>query len=222
MRIPFSVMDGVETIVPSKSGNAMNAGIDFYVPKSGTFLEFNPGIKDQGVFEYPMNVPMKRLHGLINTVDRGQFVYAYEKLDISNPIRKLYSVGIMMEHLPRIEDGKFLLYPGENVLIHSGIAVEIDLGQYGMVCNRSGIGSKESCVVGAHLVDTGYANEIMFDIHNIGLRPIPIEPGMKITQLLIGQYISCTPFQIPYEELYSQFKELKFRGLAGFGSTGNK
>lgn len=208
MRIPFSVLEGVETELPGKSGNIMNAGIDFYMPTKGVKLEFNPGMKQWTPYLFA-----------------GSWILGNESLDVSNPVRNLPDCKSMgKDPIIRFNSDKtaFLLNPGENVLIHSGIAIEIDLGQFGLVCNRSGIASKTNCVVGAHLIDTGYANELMFDIHNIGLQPIEIKPGMKITQLLISQYISCVPTEVPYESLYEHFNDLKFRGLAGFGSSDKK
>lgn len=211
MRIPFAKLEGVEVTQPGKSGNTMNAGIDFYIPTKGSILEFNPGMKDEGAW-----TPY---------LFKDEFCTGYERLTVDNPIRNMHDFSILgKKQIPRFNktNDAFILHPGENVLVHSGIAVEIDLSQFGLVCNRSGIASKTNCVVGAHLIDTGYANELMFDIHNIGLTSIEIKPGMKITQLVIGQFISCDPIEMEYKELYSHFNNLKFRGLAGFGSSDKK
>lgn len=211
MRLPFAYMNGVKTKAPSKGSNSLNAGIDFYVPESGSKLDFNPGLKDKMVPYFPgENGPIYTRHD--------------EILDIANPDMKLLDSENIVKRFKIKDDGSkvYYLYPRENVRIHSGIATEVDFGQFELVCNRSGIASNTSCVVGAHLIDCGYANELIFDIHNIGLIPLEIEPGMKITQILVGQYISCTPFELPYDRLYEDLRKIEFRGLKGMGSSGNK
>lgn len=222
MRIPFAILEGVEVTQPSKSGNSLNAGIDFYVPTKGTMLEFNPGF------------PEKAFVPLWYKSDRDCSLKTAKEtiIDISDPIKikesDFLTDGIRFQSRLNIKrfgtdpSLEYYLYPGENVRIHSGVAIETDFGQVDFVCNRSGMASNNSIVVGAHVIDTGYSNELMFDVHNIGLTPVVIKPGMKITQLVVMQFVSCTPVQVPYDELYKDMSNIKFRGLNGFGSSDKK
>lgn len=117
---------------------------------------------------------------------------------------------------------KITLYPGENIKIHSGISMEVDFGQMSMVCNRSGIASKESCVIGACIIDTFYTGEVCFDIHNNGFRPIEIKGDMKITQLIMVPIISASFLEVSKEDLYADMQIQQVRGDAGFGASDSK
>jgi dUTPase len=114
------------------------------------------------------------------------------------------------------------LLPFQNALIHSGISIEVDFSQMGMVCNRSGIASRYNCIVGASIIDTFYTGEICFDIHNIGQNAIMLTGHMKIAQLVFIQYISATPFNISkHSNLYEDMVITgDIRGVNGFGSSG--
>ena len=73
MRIPFAKLEGVEVNQPGKSGNTMNAGIDFYIPTKGSILEFNPGMKDDGAW--------------ITYLFKEEFCTGYEKLSVNNRLQ---------------------------------------------------------------------------------------------------------------------------------------
>ena len=217
MRIPFAILDGVEVTPPSKSGNSLNAGIDFYIPTKGSALEFNPGIADGDLIRlmYDSNkVVAKETYPDLSDIKVKESEFLTDKLRFQDPS---YVKRFTIDDEKRVLE--YILYPGENVRVHSGVAIETDFGQFEMVCNRSGMASNNNIIVGAHIIDTGYSNELMFDIHNIGLFPVKIIPGMKITQMVVTQFISATPFQMKYEDLYKDMEQIKFRGKSGFGST---
>ena len=58
--------------------------------------------------------------------------------------------------------------PGENQLLPTGLKFGVPHGYMLQVCNRSSMGAKRSLVVGAHIIDSGYAGEVFIDLHNIG------------------------------------------------------
>lgn len=217
MRIPFAILDGVEVTPPSKSGNSLNAGIDFYIPTKGAALEFNPGIAEGDTVRLIWDtdqVVAKETYPDISEIKVKENDFLTDDMRFKDPS---YVKRFTIDDSKRIIE--YILYPGENVRIHSGVAIETDFGQFEMVCNRSGMASNNNIIVGAHIIDTGYSNELMFDIHNIGLYPVKIIPGSKITQMVIMQFVSATPVQVPYDELYSDMEQIKFRGKCGFGST---
>ena len=200
MRIPFSVIKGIDVKYPSKGdNNPLNAGIDFYIPKNA-IIEL-----DRSDPKYAATINLNERFMKTTTFINQQYIDKIILTDHIMPeIRKIIGV---------------ILKPQHSILIHSGIKMEIDFSQCGMVCNRSGLASNSSCIVGACIIDTFYNGEICFDIHNIGYKDINIEAGSKITQILIMQYISATPIYIDEKDLYSDMKNMKNRGDAGFGST---
>lgn len=255
MILPFQVAPGtvnkdIPVVVkfPEKSGNSLNAGIDFYVPTGNASIEFNPGLgpNKSRVMSIPEHIFMPEYLASdehVNTIIKGylptlvwKFKETFDDIGNTDNVRSWYKKyeDMKLTDFPirkrflqskdnNLVDGElpiYWLYPGENAKIDSGIIVEIDIGQFGLVCNRSGVASKENCIVGAEIIDCGYANRLFFDIHNIGDTAIPITPGMKITQMIIMQYISCTPKRV--DNLYGFFDDIKFRGSAGFGSTDKK
>lgn len=114
--------------------------------------------------------------------------------------------------------------PGGNCLLQTGLKVGLDHGFCLMVCNKSGIASKNSLVVGAHIIDSGFANEILIDLHNVGLKSEVINVGQKIAQFLLLPIIHFIPLESDNEEsLYGMVPiTMSDRGLGGFGSTGVK
>ena len=107
--------------------------------------------------------------------------------------------------------------PGETVLVHTGIAVEIPEGFGGFVYARSGLASKRGLAPAnkVGVIDSDYRGEIMVALHNHGKEAQMIEHGERIAQMVIMPYV-CANF-IVCDEL-----EETVRGEGGFGSTGRK
>lgn len=112
-------------------------------------------------------------------------------------------------------DKPLTIAPGETVLIHTGLAMEIPVGYAGLVYARSGLASKRGLAPAnkVGVVDADYRGEFMVALHNHGAEPQTIEHGERIAQLVI------TPV------LTGQFYEVDTlnetaRGQGGFGSTG--
>jgi dUTP pyrophosphatase len=99
------------------------------------------------------------------------------------------------------------IMPGENQLFSTGLSFEIPHGYMLQVCNRSSMGAKRSLVVGAHIIDSGYAGEVFVDLHNIGLEKQVISAGEKIAQLVLVPVIHFRAQELrqpgEYEASYS-------------------
>lgn len=107
------------------------------------------------------------------------------------------------------------IMPGENTLMHTGIACVIPHGYFGAIFARSGLAAKQglrpaNCV---GVVDEDYRGEIIVALHNDSGITRCIEPGTRIAQLVIMPY---------YAVDLKEVNELPGteRGDGGFGSTG--
>ena len=114
-------------------------------------------------------------------------------------------------------DEKTDIAPGETVLIHTGIAMEIPEGYAGLIYARSGLASKKGLAPAnkVGVVDADYRGEIMVALHNHGNQIQSVEPGERIAQLVITPYVVGAFHQV--DELNDTV-----RGDGGFGSTGRK
>ena len=107
--------------------------------------------------------------------------------------------------------------PGEAVLIHTGLAMEIPEGYAGLIYARSGLATKKGLAptnkVG--VVDPDYRGEIMVSLFNHSKEERIVEHGERIAQLVIAPFIQASWNVV--DEL-----EETVRGAGGFGSTGSK
>ena len=106
------------------------------------------------------------------------------------------------------------LAPGE--LIPSGIAIHInDPNLAAVILPRSGLGHKQGLVLGnlVGLIDSDYQGQIFISCWNRGNKPIPIEPGLRLAQMVFVP-VEQVEFRIVEEFNVSQ------RGEGGFGHTG--
>ena len=107
--------------------------------------------------------------------------------------------------------------PGENVKIHTGLAMEIPDGTCALILPRSGIASKKNLapINAPGLCDSDYRGEYMVALHNYGNVPQIVTPGERIAQVVFINYLSAA-----FEQVNSL--EDTDRGTNGFGSTGTK
>lgn len=119
--------------------------------------------------------------------------------------------------LYNLEGESITVNPGETVMIHTGLAVEIPTGYCGLVFARSGLASKRGLAPAnkVGVVDSDYRGECMVALHNHSDKPAVVEGGERVAQMVIVPYI--------YAE-YEECDELSStdRGSGGFGSTGTK
>ena len=105
--------------------------------------------------------------------------------------------------------------PGEAVLIHTGLAMEIPEGYAGLIYARSGLATKKGLAPSnkVGVVDPDYRGEIMVSLFNHSKEERIVEHGERIAQLLV------TPVLAPAFELCEDLTDTD-RGTGGFGSTG--
>lgn len=107
------------------------------------------------------------------------------------------------------------IYPGETVMIPTGISMEIPLGVAGLIFPRSGMASKRGLAPAnkVAVIDPDYRGEIFIALLNHGKVHQVIQPGDRIAQMLF------VPYFAPELEEVEVLSETK-RGAGGFGSTG--
>ena len=107
--------------------------------------------------------------------------------------------------------------PGETVMIHIGIALEIPEGYAGLIFARSGLASKKGLAPAnkVGVIDADYRGEIMVPLHNHSGQTAVVEQGERIAQMVI------TPF-LTADFAEAETLEDTDRGLGGFGSTGSR
>ena len=107
------------------------------------------------------------------------------------------------------------IYPGETVMIPTGISMEIPLGVAGLIFPRSGMASKRGLAPANKVagIDPDYRGEIFIALLNHGKVHQVIQPGDRIAQMLF------VPYFAPELEEVEVLSETK-RGDGGFGSTG--
>ncbi|MBR5930592.1 MAG: dUTP diphosphatase [Lachnospiraceae bacterium] len=107
--------------------------------------------------------------------------------------------------------------PGEAVLIHTGLAMEIPEGYAGLIYARSGLATKKGLAPSnkVGVVDPDYRGEIMVSLFNHSKEERIVEHGERIAQLVIAPFLTASWNVV--EEL-----EETVRGAGGFGSTGSK
>tara|TARA_R110000824_G_scaffold367320_1_gene556467 strand:- start:60 stop:521 length:462 start_codon:yes stop_codon:yes gene_type:complete len=109
--------------------------------------------------------------------------------------------------------------PGENQLLATGLKFGVPHGYMLQVCNRSSMGAKRSLVVGAHIVDSGYAGEVFIDLHNIGTEEQFIGAGDKIAQLVLVPVVHFRPRLVEVGSLYGEEISMSNRQDGALGST---
>ncbi len=154
--------------------------------------------------------------------------------DVKSPVRGTERSAGIDFFAP--ESGKnIVIYPGDDVLIPSGIKMEIPAGYMLMAADKSGVvTSKFACqdigripkpdafesvvILGAKIIDEDYQGEIHIHLVNVGNARVYIKPGMKIAQFILVP-VSYEPLEeVPEDTLFSQ---TSLRGAGGFGSTGS-
>ena len=105
--------------------------------------------------------------------------------------------------------------PGQNVMIPTGIAMEIPKGYAGLVFARSSMGAKRGLAPAnkVGVIDSDYRGEIRVVLHNHSGEPQSVEPGERVAQLLI------VPVFTPGFQETEKLSDTS-RGAGGFGSTG--
>ena len=112
-------------------------------------------------------------------------------------------------------DAEITIEPGQTVLVHTGIAMEIPEGYVGLIYARSGLACKRSLAPAnkVGVIDADYRGEIMVALYNHGSATQTLAAGERIAQMVIAPFLAVS---------YEECDELSHtvRGEGGFGSTG--
>ena len=104
------------------------------------------------------------------------------------------------------------IYPGEQKLVDTGVAVKIPQGYAGFVFNRSSQGKRGITIPhSVGVIDTDYRGNIKVILKNISEDLYKIERGDRIAQLVIMPILL-----VDFEDIWNDTQ----RGTGGFGSTG--
>ncbi|MBO4366144.1 MAG: dUTP diphosphatase [Clostridia bacterium] len=105
--------------------------------------------------------------------------------------------------------------PGETVLAHTGVSMEIPEGYVGLIFARSGLATKRHLAPAnkVGVIDSDYRGEIMVPVHNHGQETQTVRPGERIAQMVFLEYGKAD--FVCLDELNETD-----RGTGGFGSTG--
>lgn len=154
--------------------------------------------------------------------------------DVKSPVRgtgKAAGIDFFVPNFKR----EFVLRPHQDLLIPSGIKMEIPEGYMLMGADKSGVvTSTYACVcagrepkpeaftsiiiLGAKIVDEDYQGEIHIHLINVGNCTVFIKPGMKIAQFILVPVSYEGLEEVPEAELFSRSSE---RGDGALGSTGS-
>jgi len=137
----------------------------------------------------------------------------YAKDDLSEG-RYPLDAGIDLRARPTTPHGFYELGAGDVVKIPLGVAVELDVGYYGMVGSRSSTLLKYNLLTQEGKIDAGYRGEV--HLIAAAIQPTLIRRGDRIAQL-IAIHIAMPDWEVvkPDEELAPSV-----RGDSGFGSSG--
>lgn len=108
------------------------------------------------------------------------------------------------------EDG--ILRPCSNLLVDTGVHMQIPEGFVGFLRSRSGLMVNHNIVTDG-TIDSHYTGSIKVKLFNLNRKDYHIKAGDKIAQLVI------VPCGLPQLELVDGFADTD-RGDNGFGSTG--
>lgn len=154
--------------------------------------------------------------------------------DVKSPVRGTGKAAGIDFFVPNFEK-EFILPPMQDLLIPSGIKMEIPEGYMLMGADKSGVvTSKYAClgagrepkadafmsvvIIGAKIVDEDYQGEIHIHVINVGNGTVMIKPGMKIAQFILVPVSYEELEEVPEIELFSRLSE---RGEGALGSTGS-
>ena len=148
-------------------------------------------------------------------------IYRIEQADGTTVPMPTYSTeGACAFDLYSANTEKIYINPNENAMVSLGIKVEVPVGYQLLLFNRSGMATKNDCVLttGVSIIDSDYRGEVIAPIKNHGNNTVIIEPFTRICQ---GQLIPVP--QCEFEDVVSELSLSDTdRNSGSFGSTGTK
>lgn len=108
------------------------------------------------------------------------------------------------------------LAPGARALVPTGLAIALPSDCEAQVRPRSGLAVKHGLTVlnSPGTIDADYRGEVQVLLINLGDKPVIIERGMRIAQMVVARVVRARLAAV-------DFLDLTQRGTGGFGSTGH-
>lgn len=112
-------------------------------------------------------------------------------------------------------DKDYIIEPGKDTTISTGLHVALPPGWYGKIEGRSGLAFKHRVFCFGGVIDSDYRGEIKVLLRNGGTEPVYIKKGDRISQLIIQPH---------WNGIWEKVNELpaSIRGTNGFGSSGQQ
>ncbi len=112
-----------------------------------------------------------------------------------------------------------VLAVGERTLVPTGLQVMLPEGHEGQVRPRSGLALRDGVTVlnSPGTIDADYRGEIGIVLVNLGQRPVTIEHGDRVAQLVVAPVTMAIPVAVEPQPPGSTD-----RGSGGYGSTGGR
>lgn len=106
------------------------------------------------------------------------------------------------------------IWPGETIVVGTGVRAEIPEGFVGLVFPRSGLSTNRGIVLAncVAVIDSGYRGEIMAALRNQGEREVLLDAGERVCQLVVMPFARV--------DIVREGLSDTERGEDGFGSTG--
>lgn len=113
-------------------------------------------------------------------------------------------------------ENAIVLEPSNRMLIPNGIKIHIPEGYEAQVRSRSGLALNSGITVlnSPGTIDSDYRGEIATILLNTGVAEFVVEPGSRISQMVISPVVKANLVQV------DELSETTERGGDGFGSTG--
>jgi dUTP pyrophosphatase len=109
-------------------------------------------------------------------------------------------------------DANFTIQPGQQLLVSTGVKMEIPSGFYGQILPRSGLAVKHRIDTRAGVIDSDYRGEVKVVLVNEGDQAVDFNAQDRICQMVIIPHFSGP--------VVVQNLNITTRGEGGFGSTG--
>ena len=114
------------------------------------------------------------------------------------------------------------IQPGKSAVLQTGLRFGVPHGYMLEAKNRSSVAVKQSLIVGACVVDSGYDGEVFINLHNVGRTTQWVYPGAKIAQLVMIPVVSFRAAEVG-GGLYDRTPiTISDRGDGALGSTDKK
>jgi len=131
------------------------------------------------------------------------------------PLPRYMSAGASGMDIHAAVPRRFVLRPGAVKLVPTGLAIAVPSGYEGQIRARSGLALKHGVLVvnAPGTIDSDYRGEVGVILANIGPRPVVIERGDRIAQLVVARVARVA---------WTERRELTRTGreAGGFGHTG--